>query len=314
MVGFGRYTWENFIDSLHNPLIALGEFHRIGTQINIRLQERQRSSNGTRVADEDWDNLIILDACRYDMFEEQNEIEGKLERRRSLGSESWEFLNTNFGNETFHDTVYVTANPHAPKLSSDTFHAVINLLESGWDSGLKTVHPETVVEATATAHDRFPNKRIIVHFMQPHFPFIGEFGEKLDHMGIDNPGTNNDETEKRHIWGSLGHGRVKTEDVWKAYRENLDIVLPYADELLDLLSGKSVITADHGNLVGEQIRPIPVRGYGHPRGLDVPELRNVPWLVVNTAERRSIVSEPPIESDDLEEQTVEDRLTALGYK
>ena len=34
---------------------------------------------------EDWDNLVILDACRYDMFKKLNTINGKLEYKISIG-------------------------------------------------------------------------------------------------------------------------------------------------------------------------------------------------------------------------------------
>src|SRR6056297_529711 len=62
---------------------------------------RARYGPGTRVMDEDWDNLIILDACRYDMFAEQVDLDGELESRISLGSTSEEFLEQNFGDNTF---------------------------------------------------------------------------------------------------------------------------------------------------------------------------------------------------------------------
>ena len=47
-----------------------------------------KRNDGTHIMDEDWDNLIILDACRYDLFEEVNTIDGTLESRISLGSAS----------------------------------------------------------------------------------------------------------------------------------------------------------------------------------------------------------------------------------
>lgn len=59
----------------------------------------------------DWDTLVILDACRYDMFEEINETEGELEHRYSRGSCTPDFIRENFPEGEFHDTVYVTANP-----------------------------------------------------------------------------------------------------------------------------------------------------------------------------------------------------------
>lgn len=314
MIDLRRYTLANFVDALFNPRIFLGEIDRIGSEVNRWLQTYEKSPQGDRVADEDWDTLIILDACRFDMFSDQNYIDGRLESRCSLGSESKEFLHGNFGDGTFHDTVYVTSNPYATTLPDDTFHAVINLLEGGWDTELQTVHPETVVEAAKNAYEQFPNKRLIIHFMQPHYPFLGEFGQQLDHKGIDNPLSHEtDNDTPREIWGSLGHGRVEKEDVWKAYRENLDFVLPYAEDLLAHIPGKSVVTADHGNLVGERTRPLPVRGYGHPRGFIASELRTVPWLVVEGTERREIVAEQPIETDDMDDDVLEDRLAALGY-
>lgn len=314
MVGFGRYTLENFAAGLRNPQIFLGELDRLGTDFNIAYHRHTNSADGTHVAEEDWDNLIILDACRFDMFNEQNNLSGDLQRRRSLGSESWEFLRENFAGEEHHDTVHVTANPHATKLPDKTFHAVVDLLEDGWDPDQRTVLPETMVASTQQAADQFPDKRLLIHFMQPHFPFIGDAGRRLEHSGIEQTSAKDNGDSKRHVWGSLRHGRISKSQVWKAYRENLEIVLPHVETLLQSLSGKSVVTADHGNLLGERTYPLPVRGYGHPRGLDVPQLRTVPWLVVEGKERRSIVAEPPIDKDSTDEQVIEQRLKDLGYR
>ena len=314
MVGFGRYTLENFLAALHNPRIFLGELYRFGIDFNIAYHQRSHSEYGTRVIEEDWDNLVILDACRFDMFEAQNHIPGDPQRRRSLGSESWEYLRANFAGGEFHDTVYVTANPYATKLPDGTFHAVIDLLEDGWDAEHRTVLPETMVAAAQRAAEQYPNKRLIVHFMQPHYPFIGDAGRRFEHAGFGQSPTGDESDTKRHVWGSLGHGRIRKSHVWEAYRENLDIVLPHVEALLESLSGKSVVTADHGNLLGERTRPLPVRGYGHPRGLDAPELRTVPWLVVEGEDRRSVVAEPPVDTAGPNEAVVEQRLEALGYR
>jgi len=79
---------------------------------------------------EDWDNLFILDACRYDMFADRIDLAGSLESRISLGSSSEEFMERNFVGEQFHDTVYINANPFIPRLNldEDTFHAVVDCL------------------------------------------------------------------------------------------------------------------------------------------------------------------------------------------
>ena len=313
MIDSDRYTLENFIAGLRNPRVFLGEFYRFGINVNVAYHQRTHSERGLRVIEEDWDNLIILDACRFDMFEDQNHISGDLQCRHSLGSESWEFLQKNFAKEEFHDTVYVTANPHAAKLPDGTFHAVVNLLEDGWDPEQQTVPPETMVAAARRAFKQYPDKRLILHFMQPHFPFIGDTGQQLEHGGIK-PSTEDHGDLMRHVWGDLGRGRIPKTHVWEAYRENLNIALSHVETLLESLSGKSVITSDHGNLVGERTRPLPVRGYGHPRGLDAPKLRNVPWLVIEGKSRRSVVAEPPVDDTGPNEQIVEQRLEALGYR
>lgn len=274
---------------------------------------RLRHGSGTRVMDEDWDNLLILDACRYDMFTGHAGLEGKLESRISLGSSSEEFLQRNFGGDTFHDTVYVNANPYIPKLGMDdgTFHAVIDCL-GDWDEELETVRPESVAEATMAARERYPDKRIIAHFMQPHAPFIGEHGRSIEAGGW----TMDRETDSvPDMWNQVREGDVDEETFWTAYTENLDVALDVVEPLLDSLSGKSVVTSDHGNLVGERLSPIPTRPkYGHPYGVHVRELVEVPWLVVDAEERVSVSEEPPVDQETVSEAEVEDRLAALGYK
>jgi hypothetical protein len=265
------------------------------------------------VMNADWDNLLILDACRADMFDGEPPFGERVSTRLSPGSESWEFMQSSFDGRTLHDTVYVTANPHTSELPSDTFHAVINLLDHHWDDQAHTVLPETVVEETKRVFAEYPQKRIITHFMQPHFPFIGEFGRTLNHKGIESVAESNG-TEKPHPWFALMYGNTdEGERVIEAYEENLEVVLPHVAELLDALPGRSVVTADHGNLLGEWTFPIPVRAYGHPRGLHKRELIEVPWIEIESRERRSITTEPPVSHEELDEDLLVERLADLGY-
>uniref|UniRef100_A0A8A2VKG0 Sulfatase n=2 Tax=Haloterrigena alkaliphila TaxID=2816475 RepID=A0A8A2VKG0_9EURY len=249
------------------------------------------------------------------MFSERVDLKGELESRISLGSTSEEFLERNFGDDTFHDTVYVNTNPYLPRLDLDdgTFHAVVDLLNE-WDSELQTVHPETVCNAAHKAHEEFPNKRLIIHFMQPHYPFIGETGKQIEARGW----TTDDVTiNGTSIWGHLRNDttNVDLETVWEAYLENLDIVVEHVRTLLDTVIGKTVITADHGNLVGERLSPIPTRKkYGHPYGVYTPELVKVPWLVIPSDTRRKIESSLPIDQQTKSDEMIEDRLRALGYR
>lgn len=276
---------------------------------------RARHGPGTRVMDEDWDNLILLDACRYDMFADQVDMDGELQSRISLGSTSEEFLERNFGDGTFHDTVYVNTNPYLPRLDLDdgTFHAVVDLLDE-WDSELGTIRPQTVVEAAKNAHAEYPNKRLIIHFMQPHIPFIGQTGKNIAGEGWT---ADDAEETKRSIWSHLrsGDDGVDIETVWEAYHENLDLVLSHVESLLGSVSGKTIISSDHGNLVGERLSPIPTkRKYGHPYGVYASELVKVPWYVIELGDRRVIRSESPVATQSHSKETIEKRLQALGYK
>lgn len=281
--------------------------------LNFRLQYGPPAY----VMEEDWDTLILLDACRYDMFEEENDIPGDLQTRISAGSTSEEFLDRNFSGNEFYDTVYINTNPYLPKLGLDdgTFHAVVDLLDE-WDDDLQTIPPEIVVEAALDAHNRFPNKRLIVHFMQPHVPFIGETGHQINAKGWDRnvaglPG----ET----VWQQLRNGTDNTDPslelVWDGYRENLEIVLSHAEHLIEQLDGKTVVSSDHGNMVGERILPFLSRPkYGHFYGVYTPELVCVPWHVVEHEDRRSISTDPPIATEQRADDVVEKRLDALGYQ
>ena len=62
---------------------------------------QHRYGPGIDVMDQDWDNLIILDACRYDYFKKQIEIEGELEPVTSKGAHSSEFIQKNFFGEKY---------------------------------------------------------------------------------------------------------------------------------------------------------------------------------------------------------------------
>jgi hypothetical protein len=260
---------------------------------------------------EDWDNLLILDGCRYDTYAEMTDNPTSLERRTSCGSESWEFMTKNFHGE-FHDTIYVTANPHATKLPDGTFFKLINLLEDQWDPGVATCPPKPVADAAVEALSDHPNKRLIVHFMQPHYPFIGPTGREINQSGVYADSASGD--DRKPIWKRLRQRAVDVQTVQDAYRENLALVLEVVDELLSLIDGRTVVTSDHGNLWGERTWPIPTRGFGHPTGLRHANLLDVPWDVRTHSDRRCVEQEEPELTPDTDLETVTRRLEQLGYK
>lgn len=281
------YTWEQIKSGLSDRRRLIREFNRV-QYTNFRTQFNER---GTDILDADWDNLLILDACRYDLFEsvyQGYDLPGELERRESRAAATMEFLKANFDERPAHDTVYVTATtmPYRESVLQDNidlnFHKIIDVWKNYLEENDKTtVPPEGMVKAGLDAAEEFPNKRLIIHFIQPHIPFIGEFG---DEKFGDIEGS---------IWRKQRRGEIdlNDKDLWRAYEENLHEVMPAAKQLLTELEGKTAITADHGQLIGDRMFPIPLKGYGHPNGIYCDELVEVPWFVNSPENRKRIVPE-----------------------
>ncbi|MDL0132507.1 hypothetical protein [Halobacterium salinarum] len=276
--------------------------------------------HGLYLPDEDWDNLLILDACRYDMFAEQSTLSGDLSKRTSAASNTPEFLQHNFKGGDFSDTVYVTANPQVNVHLSDEFFEVINVWEDHWNDELNTVMPEVMAEETIAAYKSYPNKRLISHFIQPHYPFIGETGQKElnTHSGMElskRLATNDEATrDQLSIWDQLYEGSASVDLVWKAYRENLDVTIPHVKRVIDVFQEYTVVTSDHGNALGERAWPVPNKIYGHPPGIRIPALTDVPWLVTNTKRRKEIEAGDSSSANISHEEAVSQRLADLGYK
>lgn len=294
--------------SRDNPAYVGRECNRL---FHRRLNGRDFNTDGTDVMGEEWDNLLLLDACRYDLFERRATLPGRLERRTSRGSHTFEFLVGNVGGRTLYDTVYVTASPQLHRWSDEIdarFHDVVEVWRGdGWDEEHGTVLPETVTDYARKAHERYPNKRLIVHYLQPHYPFI----DADDTVNVGTVGSS-----EIDIWGVMMRGAtsVSRAALWRAYRRNLEHALPAVEALLTDLPGRTVVTSDHGNAFGERSFPLPIREWGHPRGIHTPELVNVPWLVLENGRRKEVVwEEPTHEGSTGPSDGVRSRLAQLGY-
>lgn len=320
---------EKMIGALRQPDRIRDFSHRAAIRFNSRFSDAFVNDDPVRVMEEDWDNLLILDACRYDTFSEENWLDGSLERRVSIGSSTGEFLCKHFHDRTHFDTVYVTANPHL-QIVPDTFHRVVDLVNDDeyWDPDLRTVPPDSVAAVAQEIHHEYPNKRLIVHFIQPHYPFIGPTGRDLEiesailgHIdkSPESPTANGVWAEiakynPENFWDKLAKEDAATRrGAVDAYQENLRLVLEEVESVVEDLAGRSVVTSDHGNMLGERLSPIPVRGYGHPSRIHVPPLVDVPWLDIDGESRRETIAEPPVDSEDPDPTVVKDRLASLGY-
>lgn len=309
-------TIDRLQRALDNPRLFARGMNRVYHQ---RGGLKSQNTAGINVFDEDWDTLIVLDACRYDMFKKINEIQGELTAKKSKGSATSEWLRANVDGRDLRDTVYVTANPQFESNRENfdgDFHEVINVwLDEGWDEKVGTVLADTMTEAAITAYEQFPEKRHVVHYMQPHYPFVPTETD-FDKRHLDSIESAGESAKGENVWNQkfTGELTVPREKLWSIYTANLEYVLSHVKDLLAKLSGKTVITSDHGNYVGERAFPIPIREYGHPRGLYGDLLIRVPWLEVTHGDRRKIaVGSKGKDHSSVESEVTEERLRDLGY-
>lgn len=277
--------------------------NRVQHRILGPIQKVVYGKNGIDVMAEDWDNLLILDACRADYFEEVADMTEFDDYRQvtSQASATPEWVRKNFTGKEFGDTVYVNGNPHVSKESPAAWHRLIDVWANDFDDEAGTVMADDLAEHAKSAADDYPNKRLIVHFNQPHGPYVGDIPLEFERI----PG--------RGSGQALAEGVITEEEFRQAYRSNLEYVLPHARRLADDLPGKSVITADHGELFGKRLFPIPIRGFAHPMGLRDPDLVTVPWAVVDGDKRKQVIDDGTSESE-IDCDVADERLSALGYK
>lgn len=292
------------------------------TKKNLELQDIHGS---------DWDYLIVLDACRYDYFKDNYEdfLKGDLSKKKTRGTSTIEWLPKTFTSR--YNYKYISANPYCNGLGvslrdqlpgyeyewngKDTFTEVIDSWDKDWDEKVNTVRPENL---TDTAIDEKNGGKMIIHYIQPHRPFIScpeegkiwDLNEKVE--SIAKGKTREDENSlKRKIlnktqpiwdkffwklpyrtrwkikdllrlenphWGALVQ-EVGEEKVKEYYQEDLRMALSQVKRFIEHSEGKVIVTADHGEALGEQ------NEWGHQIGSDNPKQYTVPWLRVTGVEK-----------------------------
>lgn len=288
-----RNGMEGFRDIVHS--LYQGIFWRFVS----RMYE-----GGDNVYSHDWDVLVILDACRVDLLEEvaaEYEFLTDIRSVQSVGSNSEEWLEKTFTPRLrwqTRRTACVTANPFSDsRLNETDFCALDEVWRYAWDDDLGTVPPQPVSDA-AIAHWRTDEcERMIVHYMQPHFPSIPR-----QELGVGTPGK-----AEPYVWEELRKGRLSEADAWDAYRENLRYVLDHVKLVVRSIDAERVaISADHANSFGSWGL------YGHPRA-PIKAIRTVPWC--ETSARNVSGYEPSETGKDVsvDDQEVRSRLRALGY-
>jgi hypothetical protein len=160
----------------------------------------------------------------------------------------------------------------------------------------------TVIEEVT---DTYQNKRLLIHVGLPHEPYIGPTAQEYPILKRSDP--------PAEVISEIDH-KYPDKIFERAYRENLRIGLEVAEKLYEQLSGKTVISSDHGELLGERYLTMPFKQYGH-HGILVPELLNVPWFVCEYDNRKEVHPEDSVKSvDETPKEELEEHLEHLGYQ
>jgi len=267
-------------------------------------------NNAIKVMKQKWDYLIILDACRYDIFKLVVSYDAK--SVISGGSCTQEWLEWNFKGE-FKDVVYIAGNPHFSNFNLtrtfgfNPFYKVVEVWDYGWDKKFKTVHPKTLTEEALKALEKHPNKRMIIHYNQPHHPFLTS--QKL--IEIDSGTARHlkdyEKKEKLSAWQAAKKGIVPVREVFLAYIDNLKFVMEYVNQLVNKLTGKVILTSDHGDQVGKYML------FGHAFNYRTKHLVVVPWYIAKNTKRKIFDKEllNDQEKEELEKNTIHRKIQFL---
>jgi hypothetical protein len=233
-----------------------------------------------------------------------------------VGSTSFEWLPLTFKDRyrpQISETAYVSGNPyltpvfenkdHPPVeqpipfgptdynvVDPDDFLFLDEVRKYGVDEEYHCVLPRTMTDRAVDVARSLDPDRLIVHYMQPHEPHIGE-----EH-GLG-----------QSVFVPLRKGEITRQEAWDSYLESLRLVLDELEVLLTNVDAeKVVITADHGEAFGE------FGFYAHQIGCPLPAVRNVPWIETTATDDGSY--EPEIDPDATgHEESLEDHLADLGY-
>ncbi|WP_123624478.1 hypothetical protein [Halorubrum sp. CSM-61] len=292
--------------------------------VGVALSFMSRYPVGTNVYKRDWDTLVLLDTCRVDALKEVADDYDFLPSSDDIGSitsiasGSYTWMANTFVEEYARDvsnTVYISANGYSEQilengwrpeedrgLSNCNWRTLtaddLRALDQPWRHGkdlLGHPDPEYVTERAIGYHREYEPDRMIVHYSQPHEPYISQaIKEERDelHDHEDDP------------WSFLKDGG-DFDAVWDCYIDDLRMVLEHVETLLNNHDAeKVVISADHGEAFGE------FGVYRHPVAVLHPKTRKVPWAVTSAEDRHE--KEGSIESQR-QVAEVEDALEDLGY-
>jgi hypothetical protein len=276
---------------------------------------------GNLIWEYEWEVLVILDACRYDLFRgvcpEYDWLPNEPGCVYSAASQSEEWMERHFTPEYRGETsttALVSANVFTDRTTEPADWAHLDeLWKHSWNDNVGVVLPESTTDSAIklrrASHDQDGIDRMIVWYMQPHWPFV-----PAGHQRWNARQTNGDyefemRDTNRPIWYRYRDGDIPFNELWSDYADNLRFALESVDTLRHNIDTDSmVITSDHGNALGEWGM------YGHPKYVPNPILKKVPWVEIPSNDEGSFVPDDrTYETGELQNGGVQSRLEDLGY-
>lgn len=262
----------------------------------------------TNVYSRDWDVLILLDCATIEMMnevKEDYEFIGDVEEHISPGTCSNEWMMRTFTDkysEQMSDTLHVTANTSSDTyLNSDDFLHLEEVWKDGWNKEMGTIPAREVTDRAIYFGRKYDPERMIIHYMQPHLPFVesGIESNIITPHGVKGEGL---------MLGELYEEGYTKEELWRASVNNLHYVLEDLELLLSNLDAdKAVLSSDHGQAFGEN------GVWAHPCFTYIDVLRKVPWCVTSGSDTSEY--QPEYEPKEVEPEIgLDEKLEALGYK
>jgi hypothetical protein len=278
----------------------------VANEIRYRAVHQDDAVN---VYDRDWDVLVLLDCATIDMMTDvadEYPFVDNVGEHTSTGTCSDEWMRHTFTashREEMARTLHVTANTSSDRhLRDDRFLHLEEVWRDGWDETLGTIPARAVTDRAIRLHRELDPDRTIVHYMQPHLPFVTHDIESntVTPVGVRGEGLTLGELHDE------GYGR---DTLWGASLDNLRYVLDDVELLLHSIDARDVVlSSDHGQAFGED------GVWAHPCYTYVDVLKRVPWCLTSASDDGAYQPTYDPQGDADPELTVEEKLEALGYR
>jgi SAM-dependent methyltransferase len=268
------------------------------------------------LAESNWNVLILLDACRADAFRRVVAADAPVVRSLAPCTRLWihQFGRITARRPESPDILWVTANPVVDRDCARYGVRSVRLLSiwrNRWDrhgeAGIPTVHPDAVGdEVRRYLRQHGQPQRMVIHYLQPHAPFIGTPELAAGRAGVARDPFLAAIRRLPDPEDAVRRGDLTWQEVREAYDGNLKLVWDSVRRLLPDLKGRVIVTSDHGELLGEDGR------FGHECPWTTELLRHVPWMRYDGE-----AYEPtPVQLDEEragDADLMASRLRALGY-